>query len=57
MSLLSNLIDPKIFVQMNDSQLERIESALNSELVSNPQIQQILKDKVQKFIPHLTPGK
>jgi len=57
MSLLSNLIDPEIFVQMSDSELERIESALNSELVSNPQIQQILKNKVQQFVPHLKTAK
>ena len=57
MSILANLIDPKVFAQLSDHEFERIEAALNAEIVSDPRIQQILKEKVQKFVPHLKAGK
>jgi len=57
MSFLANLIDPKIFVELDAHEFERIEAALNAEVVSDPKIQQILKEKVQKFLPYLKTGR
>jgi hypothetical protein len=53
MSILANLIDPRIFAQLDEHEFERIEAALNVEVVSDPKIQAILKERVQKFLPHL----
>ena len=53
MSVLANLIDPRVFAQLDEHEFERLEAALNAEIVSDPRIQQILKEKVQKFLPHL----
>ena len=53
MSVLATLLDAKVFAQLDEHEFERVEAALNAEIVSDPRIQKILKEKVKKFLPHL----
>ena len=46
MSSLAQLLDPDILVQLNDRDIEAIEFAIDAEIASNPEIQRILKERI-----------
>ena len=50
---LAHLLDPKVFATLTPQDVDRLEAIIDSEIVRNPEILKILKDRVDKFLPHL----
>lgn len=46
MSSFAALLDPQILVQLSDRDVDAIESIIDAEIASNPEIQRILKARI-----------
>jgi hypothetical protein len=47
--MLSQLLDPEIYVKLNDRELEHLSAVVDAEVIKNPEIQKLLKQKVDTF--------
>ena len=51
--MLSQLLDHDIYAKLNDRELELVSAVIDAELIKNPEIQKLLKQKVDAFIPRI----
>jgi hypothetical protein len=47
--IISHLLDPKVLVTLDDPQMRSISAALQAELLQDPQIMKVLKERVKPF--------
>ncbi|WP_437909555.1 hypothetical protein WME95_17760 [Sorangium sp. So ce327] len=50
--ILSQLLDPKIYSTLTADDVDKLEAVLTAEIASNPEIQKLLKARIDKFVPH-----
>jgi hypothetical protein len=55
--LLSQLLDPRVFSGLTTEDVDRLEAVVDAEILTNPEIQKVLRSKLERFTPHLKRGK
>jgi hypothetical protein len=49
MEMISSLLDPKVFMSLSDRDIEVLAAVVDSEVKRNPEIQEILRKRLDEF--------
>lgn len=47
--IVSHLLDPKVLFTLEDAQMRSISAALQAEMLQDPQIMKVLKERIKPF--------